>query len=78
MKYYKKCLIPDSKSGLTFNDSGVFADCINYDNQKLIDWDQCWKELEHLCDKYREKMVQVMTVLLQYLKEKILIFKHIL
>ena len=53
MKYCKKCLMPDTRPGLTFNDESICAACINYEKQKTTDWSQRLKELEKLCDKYR-------------------------
>ena len=53
MKYCKKCLMPDTRPGLTFNDQGVCAACINYEKLQATDWKHRWKELEKLCDKYR-------------------------
>ena len=54
MKYCSKCLMPDTRPGITFID-GVCAPCINYEKQKIVDWDARKKELEILCDKYRGK-----------------------
>jgi len=45
--------MPDTRPGLTFNDQGICAACINYDKLQATDWKQRWKELEKLCDKYR-------------------------
>lgn len=53
MKYCKKCLMPDTRPGLTFDPSGICAACINFEKQKSTNWEQRWKELEQLCDKYR-------------------------
>jgi len=50
MRYCKKCLMPDTRPGITFVD-GECAPCINYAKQKTIDWDVRKKELEKLCDK---------------------------
>ncbi|MCF7917305.1 MAG: N-acetyl sugar amidotransferase [Candidatus Omnitrophica bacterium] len=52
MKYCKKCLMPDTRPGMKFED-GVCMACINYAKQKTTDWDKRKKELEELCDKYR-------------------------
>ena len=52
MKYCSKCLMPDTRPGITFAD-GVCAPCINYAKQKNTDWDKRRKELEALCDKHR-------------------------
>lgn len=53
MKYCKKCVMPDTRPGITFDAEGVCSACRSYEKRKLIDWDKRWKELEALCDKYR-------------------------
>lgn len=53
MKYCKNCLMPDTRPGLTFNENGICAACVNYEKQKTIDWNKRFKELKLLCDKYR-------------------------
>ncbi|WP_320416629.1 N-acetyl sugar amidotransferase [Candidatus Nitrosotenuis chungbukensis] len=53
MKYCKKCLMPDTRPGLKFDDDGVCYACINFEKQKHTDWEERWKQLEKLCDKYR-------------------------
>ncbi|MCA9813415.1 MAG: N-acetyl sugar amidotransferase [Nitrosarchaeum sp.] len=45
--------MPDTRPGLTFDNSGVCAACINFEKQKSTDWDQRWSELEKLCEQYR-------------------------
>jgi len=52
MKYCSKCLMPDTRPGITFTD-GVCTACINYAKQKDTDWGKRRKELEAICDKYR-------------------------
>jgi len=52
MRYCTKCLMPDTRPGITFVE-GVCAPCINYAKQKTTDWEQRRKELEAICDKYR-------------------------
>lgn len=53
MKYCKKCVMPDTRPGISFDDKGVCSACQAYENRKNIDWDTRYKELEKLCDKYR-------------------------
>ena len=45
--------MPDTRPGIKFDEEGVCFPCINYDKQKMVDWDSRWKELESLCEKYR-------------------------
>ena len=52
-KYCKKCLMPNTRPGISFNEEGVCSACINYENRKNVDYSKRFKELEKLCDKYR-------------------------
>ena len=53
MKYCKKCLMPDTRPGIKFDDDGICYPCIHYEKSKTTNWEKRWKELESLCDKYR-------------------------
>jgi N-acetyl sugar amidotransferase len=53
MRYCKKCTMPDTRPGITFDEEGVCSACRHYENRKNIDWDSRWKEFEALCDRYR-------------------------
>lgn len=53
MKYCIKCLMPNTRPGLKFDNNGVCYACINYEKQKQIDWNARWNHLEQLCKKYR-------------------------
>ena len=53
MIYCKKCVMPNTRPGISFNKDGVCSACQAYERRKNIDWDARWKELEALCDKYR-------------------------
>ena len=53
MKYCKRCVMPDTRPGITFNEQGICSACQSYEKRKLIDWNTRYKELEELCDKYR-------------------------
>ena len=53
MRFCKKCVMPDTRPGITFNEEGVCSACQSYEKRKEIDWNQRYKELEKLCDKYR-------------------------
>ncbi len=52
LKYCKKCLMPDTRPNIKFIDE-VCAACINFEKQKSTNWDERWKELEKVCDRYR-------------------------
>ncbi len=55
MKYCKKCVMPDTRPGIVFDEEGVCHACRVAEERKRIDWDKRFKELETLCDKYRGK-----------------------
>ena len=53
MKYCKKCVMPDTRPGIKFNEEGICSACQSYENRASIDWDTRYEELKKLCDKYR-------------------------
>lgn len=53
MKYCKKCVMPDTRPGITFNSEGICSACQSYENRRTINWEARYKELEKLCNKYR-------------------------
>lgn len=53
MKYCKKCVMPDTRPGIKFNEDGLCSACQSYERRKVVDWDKRYKELQVLCDKYR-------------------------
>ena len=52
MKYCKKCLMPNTRPGLKF-ENGVCVACLNYEKQSSTNWNERKNELKKLCDKYR-------------------------
>lgn len=55
MKFCTKCIMPDTRPGITFDKSGVCIACQNNMHKKKIDWKSRFAELKILCDKYRRK-----------------------
>lgn len=53
MKYCIKCVMPDTRPGITFDDQGMCSACLSFERRKQIDWESRWSEFERLCDKYR-------------------------
>lgn len=53
MKFCKKCVMPDTRPGISFNDEGICSACQSYEKRKNINWEERYKELEKLCNKYR-------------------------
>lgn len=55
MKYCKKCMMPDTRPRLVFNEDGICNACLWAEEKKYINWDERWNELEKICDKYRTR-----------------------
>ena len=55
MKYCKRCVMPETRPGIKFDEDGVCYPCLNAEKKKETDWNTRFKELKELCDKYRRK-----------------------
>lgn len=55
LKYCNRCLYPDTKPQLEFNDEGICSACINSDKKSEIDWNTRRQELSNIFEKYRSK-----------------------
>jgi len=53
MRYCKKCVMPDTRPYLKFDDEGVCYPCRAYEHRKEINWEKRWAELEKLADQHR-------------------------
>ena len=53
LKYCTRCLIPNSKPDISFNEKGICNACINFENRVEIDWEARKKELKNILDKYK-------------------------
>jgi len=55
VKYCKKCLYPDTKPQLIFDENGVCSACVNADLKEEIDWNEKRRELSRILEKFRNK-----------------------
>ena len=55
MKFCTKCIMPNTRPGITFNEKGVCIACQNNERKRNVDWSSRMDELKVLCDKYRRK-----------------------
>lgn len=55
IKYCKKCLLPDTKPHLQFNEEGLCNACTNFMNRNEVNWEERKKELQTILDRYRSK-----------------------
>ena len=51
--YCKKCVMPNTRPGITFDENGVCSACLNNERKQNVDWNKRYEELKLLCDKYR-------------------------
>src|SRR4030042_5662032 len=54
MKRCTKCLMPETRPGISFNEQGVCSACQHYENRKNTNWEKRWHELEDLCERHRK------------------------
>jgi N-acetyl sugar amidotransferase len=55
MKYCTRCVMPDTKPDLYFDEEGVCNACRNYENRPKIDWEGRKNELLELVKRYKSK-----------------------
>lgn len=53
MKFCTKCVMPNTRPGIKFNEEGVCSGCQSFEKRKEINYDKRFEELKILCDKYR-------------------------
>lgn len=53
MKYCTKCVMPDTRPGISFDEQGICSACRSHEKKKLIDYTARMNELRELCNKYR-------------------------
>jgi N-acetyl sugar amidotransferase len=53
MRYCKKCVMPDTRPYMKFDEDGICYPCRAAEEIKQTDWDKRWEELEELADRYR-------------------------
>ncbi len=55
LRYCLRCLLPDTKPDLYFDDEGVCHACRNYENRKNVDWKTRREELQQILERTRSK-----------------------
>lgn len=53
MKYCKRCVMPDTKPDLFFDEEGICNACRSFEKRKEIDWETRRKEFFQVFDRYR-------------------------
>tara|TARA_B100001167_G_scaffold171350_1_gene122493 strand:+ start:48 stop:1187 length:1140 start_codon:yes stop_codon:yes gene_type:complete len=55
LNYCKRCLYPDTKPQLVFDENGICSACKNHELKEKIDWKSKEKELKEILEKFRSK-----------------------
>ncbi|HOW96253.1 MAG TPA: N-acetyl sugar amidotransferase [Kiritimatiellia bacterium] len=55
LRYCTKCVMPDTKPDLHFDEEGVCNACRNYERRKHIDWKKRRAELDEVLERFRSK-----------------------
>ncbi len=53
IRYCTRCVMPETKPDLTFDEEGVCAACRNYESRVEVDWNQRWQEFQDVIERYR-------------------------
>lgn len=56
-QYCTRCLLPNTKPDLSFNQEGVCNACENYENRETIDWSQREKDFHEIINHFRQQRV---------------------
>jgi len=55
LNYCKRCVYPDTKPQLVFDENGICSACKNHELKEKIDWKSKEKELKEILEKFRSK-----------------------
>jgi N-acetyl sugar amidotransferase len=53
--YCRRCLIPETKPDILFDDEGVCSACRHYERRAEVDWDRRRAELARILDRFRSE-----------------------
>jgi N-acetyl sugar amidotransferase len=55
MRFCSRCLYPETKPDLWFDERGVCSACVGFENRKAVDWEERRRQFVALTDRYRAK-----------------------
>lgn len=55
LRYCTRCLYPDTKPDLHFDEEGVCSACRSFENRATVDWDERRQEFLQVVERYRSK-----------------------
>lgn len=58
MRYCKRCLQPDTRPGILFNEEGVCYACLYEESKKKIDWEERFQQLRSIAEDAKKRAVE--------------------
>ena len=55
MKYCERCVLPDTRPGILFDEEGVCSACRNFEIRKLINWDEREKLFDNVISNAKQR-----------------------
>ena len=55
LRHCTRCLYPDSKPDIWFDDRGVCSACIGFEKRAVVDWEARRREFKEITDRYRAR-----------------------
>ena len=55
IRYCRRCVMPETKPDIFFDENGVCSACIHFENRDEVDWDQRRVELDTILERYRSE-----------------------
>ena len=53
IRYCRRCIMPETKPDILFDDDGVCSACRHFNDRSDVDWDARHRELDEILDRYR-------------------------
>jgi N-acetyl sugar amidotransferase len=53
IRYCRRCVMPETRPDIMFDDAGVCSACVHFERREQIDWDQRAAELREITDRFR-------------------------
>lgn len=55
MKYCKRCIIPDSRPNISFNEDGICNACLSHESKRQIDWNRREEAFKSVCEHAKSR-----------------------
>lgn len=55
IRYCRRCVLPETKPDLRLDNEDICNACRNYERRPEVDWDERWRELAAILERYRSR-----------------------